>query len=211
MYLPTASKAWVAWKDFARELSARVLCPLEQCTLRKSRPLCRLVRGLLLDISILCFSRKYPANWFCVSSDCIICVFTTLIFVFLTGPLKWEKVPSASEKNSQSKAWYTVKKDSVHIKTKSFSFWSIFLCGGGGPKRKRATVFASKPNEEFDTICFRFYIYSDNEDSKKVLLFPCSIWKVTKLRSCSLTLHRKNEEVTQQDIRMGCLENPNSE
>ena len=67
------------------------------------------------------------------------------------------------------------EKDSVHIKTKSFSFWSIFLCGGGGPKRKRATVFASKPNEEFDTICFRFYIYSDNEDSKKVIIYPCNI------------------------------------
>lgn len=113
---------------------------------------------------ILCVKR-FCAPW----GSCIIHTFTTALqILFLTGPLKWEKVPSASEKNSQSKAWYTVKKDSVHIKTKTFSFWSIFACGGGGPKRKRATVFANKPNAELDTICFRFYIYSDNEDSKKV-------------------------------------------
>jgi len=100
---------------------------------------------------------------------------TVLQIYFLTGTLNWEKVPSASEKISQSKAWYTVKKDSVHIKTKTFSFWSIFLCGEDGAKRKRATVFASKPNEELDTIYFRFYIYSDNEDSKKVKAFPCRV------------------------------------
>ena len=153
---------------------ARVLCPLEELksAFRESHQLWPITRYLSnpLGKTILCSSRKHPATWFCASNDCITRVFTTVLkfLFFLTGPLKWEKVPSASEKNSQSKAWYTVKKDSVHIKTKSFSFWSIFLCGGGGPKRKRATVFASKPSEEFDTICFRFYIYNDNEDSKTV-------------------------------------------
>lgn len=82
------------------------------------------------------------------------------------GPVNWEKVPLASEKNSQSKAWFTVKRDSIVIKTKTFSFWSVFACGG--PKRKRATAFASKPNPNSDLISLRFYIYSDNEDSKRV-------------------------------------------
>ena len=59
-----------------------------------------------------------------------------------------------------------VKKDSVHIKTKTFSFWSIFSCGGS--KKKRATVFFSRPGRHSDLIYLRFYIYSDNEDSKKV-------------------------------------------
>lgn len=59
-----------------------------------------------------------------------------------------------------------MKKDSIHIKTRIFSFWSIFACGG--PKKKRATVFSSRPNPESDLIYLRFYIYSDNEDSKKV-------------------------------------------
>lgn len=81
------------------------------------------------------------------------------------GTIQWEKVPSISEKNHHSKAWFVVKKDSVHIKTKTFSFWSIFSCGGS--KKKRATVFFSRPGRHSDLIYLRFYIYSDNEDSKK--------------------------------------------
>ncbi len=84
----------------------------------------------------------------------------------LKGLLSWEKVPNEWEKSSQSKAWFTVKKDSIHIKTKTFSLWSIFACGG--PKRKRATVFASKPDPQSDLIYLRFYVYNDNEDSKRV-------------------------------------------
>ena len=80
--------------------------------------------------------------------------------------MKWKEVPLASEKKCQSKYWFTVKKDTIHIKTKKFSLWSVFACGG--PKRKRATVFAHKPNADSDVIFLRFYIYSDNEDSKKV-------------------------------------------
>ena len=82
--------------------------------------------------------------------------------------MKWERVPSEREKTCHSKAWFTVKKDTVHIKTKTFSFWSVFCCGG--PKRKRATVFVSKPNPRRNLLHLRFYIYSDNEDSRKVWL-----------------------------------------
>ncbi|XP_027046981.1 uncharacterized protein LOC113674694 [Pocillopora damicornis] len=81
------------------------------------------------------------------------------------GPPQWEKIPSASEKNCQSKAWFTVKKNSILIKTKKFSIWSVFACGG--TKRKRATVYFSRHNPRSDHIYLRFYIYSDNEDSKK--------------------------------------------
>ena len=88
------------------------------------------------------------------------------MFNFLKGPMNWEKVPSEREKACHSKAWFTVKKDTVHIKTKTFSFWSVFCCGG--PKRKRATVFVSKPNPGRNLLHLRFYIYSDNEDSRKV-------------------------------------------
>ena len=80
--------------------------------------------------------------------------------------LSWEKVPNEWEKSSQSKAWFTVKQDSIHIRTKNFSLWSFFACGG--PRRKRATVFASKPDPKSDLIYLRFYVYSDNEDSKRV-------------------------------------------
>ena len=59
-----------------------------------------------------------------------------------------------------------VEKDSIRIKTKTFSLWSIFACGG--PKRKRATVFASKPDPKSDLIYLRFYVYNDSEDSKRV-------------------------------------------
>ena len=34
--------------------------------------------------------------------------------------------------------------------------------------RKRVTAFASKPNPEGNLISLRCYIYSDNEDSKRV-------------------------------------------
>ena len=88
------------------------------------------------------------------------------MFNFLKGPMNWERVPSEKEKTCHSKAWFTVKKDTVHIKTKTFSFWSVFCCGG--PKRKRATVFVSKPNPGRNLLHLRFYIYSDNEDSRKV-------------------------------------------
>ena len=59
-----------------------------------------------------------------------------------------------------------VEKDFIRIKTKTFCLWSIFACGG--PKRKRATVFASRPDPRSDLIYLRFYIYSDNGDSKRV-------------------------------------------
>ena len=88
------------------------------------------------------------------------------MFNFLKGPMNWERVPSEREKTCHSKAWFTVKKDTIHIKTKTFSFWSVFCCGG--PKRKRATVFVSKPNPGRNLLHLRFYIYSDNEDSRKV-------------------------------------------
>ena len=88
------------------------------------------------------------------------------MFNFLKGPMNWERVPSEKEKTCHSKAWFTVKKDTIHIKTKTFSFWSVFCCGG--PKRKRATVFVSKPNPGRNLLHLRFYIYSDNEDSRKV-------------------------------------------
>ena len=90
----------------------------------------------------------------------------TLSNNYVKGPLRWEKIPSASEKNCQSRAWFTVKKNSIHIKTKKFSIWSVFACGG--TKRKRATVYFSRHNPRSDHIYLRFYIYSDNEDSKKV-------------------------------------------
>ena len=88
------------------------------------------------------------------------------MFNFLKGPMNWERVPSEREKTCHSKAWFTVKKDTIHIKTKTFSFWSVFCCGG--PKRKRATVFVNKPNPGRNLLHLRFYIYSDNEDSRKV-------------------------------------------
>ncbi|XP_022780051.1 netrin receptor UNC5B-like [Stylophora pistillata] len=81
------------------------------------------------------------------------------------GPLKWEKVPPASEKNCRSKAWFTVKKNSIQIKTTTFSIWSVFACGG--TKRKRGRVYYSKHDSRSEHIYLRFYIYSDNEDSKK--------------------------------------------
>ena len=75
-------------------------------------------------------------------------------------------MPNKSAKTSQSKYWFTVEKDSIRIKTKTFSLWSIFACGR--PRRKRATVFASRPDPTSDLVYLRFYVYSDNEDSKRV-------------------------------------------
>ena len=76
------------------------------------------------------------------------------------------KIPGESEKTDESKAWFIVKRDSIHIKTTTFSLWSVFACGG--PKKKRATVYSSKPDPERNLIYLRFYVYSDNEDSRKV-------------------------------------------
>ena len=86
----------------------------------------------------------------------------------LLGPQNWKEVPSSSERSCHSKAWFSIKKDSIVIKTKVFSIWSIFICGVGGSKRKRVTVFVSKPNPASNLISLRCYIYSDNEDSKRV-------------------------------------------
>lgn len=83
------------------------------------------------------------------------------------------KIPGESEKTDKSKAWFIVKRDSIHIKTTTFSLWSVFACGG--PKKKRATVYSSKPDPESDLIYLRFYVYSDNEDSRKVSNRPSRI------------------------------------
>ena len=86
----------------------------------------------------------------------------------LSGPQNWEKIPFCSERSCHSKAWFSIKKDSIVIKTKVFSIWSIFVCGGGGSKKKRVIAFARKPNPASNLISLRCYICSDNEDSKKV-------------------------------------------
>ena len=90
----------------------------------------------------------------------------TTVTTFYIGPLNWERVPIEAEKLSQSQAVFTVKEDAIHIKTKTFSLWSIFACGG--PRRKRARVFSNRPDPKSDLIYLRFYVYSDNMDSKKV-------------------------------------------
>jgi len=82
------------------------------------------------------------------------------------GISNWERVPNESEKVSQSQAFFTVKEDAIHIKTATFSLWSILACGG--PRRKIATAFASRPDPRSDLIYLRFYVYSDNQDSKRV-------------------------------------------
>ena len=86
----------------------------------------------------------------------------------LLGPQNWKEIPSSSERSCHSKVWFSIKKDSIVIKTKVFSIWSIFICGVGGSKRKRVTAFVSKPNPASNLISLRCYIYSDNEDSKRV-------------------------------------------
>nr|XP_058960246.1 uncharacterized protein LOC131787178 [Pocillopora verrucosa] len=97
------------------------------------------------------------------------------------GPIKWEKIPNKSKRNDLSRAWFTAKEDSIHINTMTFCFWCVYF-RRGAPKKKRATVFASKPNPGGDLIQFRFYIYSDNKDSLRRVetqdkeLFPHS-WK----------------------------------
>ncbi|XP_067017943.1 netrin receptor UNC5B-b-like [Acropora muricata] len=83
------------------------------------------------------------------------------------GPQTWEVIPSSSESSCHSKAWFSIKEDSIVIKTKVFSIWSVFVCGEGGSMRKRVTAFVSKPNPEGNLISLRWYIYSDNEDSKR--------------------------------------------
>ena len=98
----------------------------------------------------------------------------TWLIYRLSGPQNWEKIPSSSGKSCLFKAWFSIKKDSIIIKTKVFSIWSIFVCGGGS-KRKRVTAFASKPNPASNLIFLRCYIYSDNEDSKRVS--NAVIWK----------------------------------
>ena len=85
----------------------------------------------------------------------------------IEGPIKWEKIPNKSKRNDLSRAWFTAKEDSIHINTMTFCFWCVYF-RRGAPKRKRATVFASKPNPGGDLIQFRFYVYSDNKDSLRV-------------------------------------------
>ena len=87
--------------------------------------------------------------------------------LLIKGPIRWEKIPNESKKNDMSRAWFTAKEDSIHIKTMTFCFWCVY-CRRGAPRKKRATVFASKPNPRRDLIFFRFYIYSDNKDSMRV-------------------------------------------
>ena len=85
----------------------------------------------------------------------------------IKGLIRWEKIPNESKKNDMSRAWFTAKEDSIHIETMTFCFWCVY-CRRGAPRKKRATVFASKPNQDSDLILFRFYIYSDNKDSLRV-------------------------------------------
>ena len=53
---------------------------------------------------------------------------TGFIQCLITGRLNWERVPSKSEKNSECKSWFTVEKDSIRIKTKTFSQSLEHIC-----------------------------------------------------------------------------------
>ena len=103
----------------------------------------------------------------------------------IEGPIKWEKVPNKSKRNDLSRAWFTAKEDSIHINTMTFCFWCVYF-RRGAPKRKRATVFASKPNSGGDLIQFRFYIYSDNKDSLRVS------YRLSKIFFCLNARHPPN-------------------
>lgn len=113
-----------------------------------------------------------------------------------TGSIHWVKIPSESEKTDESKAWFIVKRDSIHIKTTTFSLWSVFACGRR--KKKRATVYSSKPDPESDLIYLRFYVYNDNENSRKRVemkekeRFPDS----KPAREKPFKLYNNNKEIT---------------
>lgn len=71
-----------------------------------------------------------------------------------------------SEELNQSQAIATVKVGSIESKTKTSLPRNTFV--SGDPRGKIATVYASKPNRRGDLIHLRFYVYSDNQDSKMV-------------------------------------------
>lgn len=63
-----------------------------------------------------------------------------------------ESAPNESERVTQFQAVFAVKEDST----------------GSKSSRKRATVYASRPDPGSDLIYLRFYVYSDTEHSKMV-------------------------------------------
>ena len=69
-----------------------------------------------------------------------------------TGCSNRERVLDESERVSQFQPISTVKVDTIDRNT----------------GRKVATVFASRPDSRSDLIYLRFYVYSDNIDSKIV-------------------------------------------
>ena len=73
-----------------------------------------------------------------------------------TGCSNWERVSNESKRVSQFQAVST------------FSLKDIFACGGPRSRIKGATVFASRPDPKSDLIYLRFYVYSYNEDSRRV-------------------------------------------
>ena len=78
----------------------------------------------------------------------------TQLTTIYTGCSNWERVPNESKRVGQSQA----------VNTSSFK--DIF--SRSRPRIKRATVFASRPDPKSDLIYLRFYVYSYNEDSRRV-------------------------------------------
>ena len=72
--------------------------------------------------------------------------------VIHTGCSSWERAPNESGRVSQFPVIPTVKEDAIDSETRG----------------KIATAYASRPNPRSDLIYLRFYVYNDNEDSKKV-------------------------------------------
>ena len=79
---------------------------------------------------------------------------TKKLTTIYTGCSNWEREPNESKRINQSQAVNT------------FCFKDIF--SRGRPRIKRATVFASRPDPKSDLIYLRFYVYSYNEDSRRV-------------------------------------------
>jgi len=86
--------------------------------------------------------------------------------LFAQGGSDGKRISNESEGVSQSQAICPVEEDAIDRKTNFFSPRGIIACGG--PSRKIATVYASKPDPRSDLIYLRFYVCSDRQDSKKV-------------------------------------------
>ena len=190
-----AKHEYLNWTDFGRSSTLptgrikKRLQGISSAVLASSRPITRYLSNPLWK-TILCCSRKHPATWFCVSSDCITRVFTTpLKFLFLYNrPAQVGESPLGIREKLSVQGLVHSEKGLCSHQNQELFFLEYICLWWRWSKEEKSHGFCEQTEWRIRYHLLQIlHLQWQRGFQDGIIVFPCGIWKVTKLRSCSHT------------------------